>query len=56
MEINTIGIDLAKEVFQVHAVDTRGHVVLKKKLKRKEMAVDLQRDVTQVLHRKVTHP
>jgi transposase len=38
MEINTIGIDLAKEVFQVHAVDARGHVVLKKKLKRKEMA------------------
>jgi transposase len=38
MEISTIGIDLAKEVFQIHAVDARGNVVLKKKLKRKEMA------------------
>ena len=37
MEISTIGIDLAKEVFQIHAVDARGNVVLKKKLKRKEM-------------------
>jgi hypothetical protein len=30
MEISTIGIDLAKEVFQIHAVDARGNVVLKK--------------------------
>lgn len=37
MEISTIGIDLAKEVFQIHAVDARGNVVLKKKLRRKEM-------------------
>ena len=37
MEISTIGIDLAKESFQIHAVDERGKAILKKKLKRKEM-------------------
>lgn len=37
MEISTIGIDLAKESFQIHAVDERGKTVIKKKLKRKEM-------------------
>lgn len=34
MEITTVGIDLAKSVFQVHAVDQHGKVVLKKQLKR----------------------
>ncbi len=38
MEITTIGLDLAKNVFQVHGVDTRGHTVLKKQLKRAQMA------------------
>jgi transposase len=37
MKISTIGIDLAKEFFQIHAVDHHGKVVQKKKLKRKEM-------------------
>jgi transposase len=39
MEITTIGIDLAKNVFQVHAVDEHGKVVLKKQIKRDQMAV-----------------
>jgi transposase len=34
MKITTIGIDLAKNVFQVHGVDERGKVALKKQLKR----------------------
>ncbi len=34
MDINTIGIDLAKSVFQLHGVDAEGKVVLKKKLRR----------------------
>ncbi len=34
MEIKTIGIDLAKNVFQVHAVDSRGKVVLRKQFRR----------------------
>ena len=38
MKITTIGIDLAKEVFAVHGVDQRGKAVLRKQLKRNEMA------------------
>jgi len=38
MEVTTIGIDLAKNVFQVHGVDVQGKVELKKQLKRDQMA------------------
>jgi transposase len=38
MKITTIGIDLAKEVFQIHGVDAHGKVVLRKQLRRGEMA------------------
>ena len=38
MNITTVGIDLAKNVFQVHGVDHHGKVVLKKQLKRAQMA------------------
>ena len=34
MKITTVGIDLAKNVFQIHAVDERGKTALKKQLKR----------------------
>ena len=37
MEIATIGLDLAKHVFQVHGVDTAGAVVLKRRLRRREL-------------------
>jgi transposase len=37
MKITTIGIDLAKSVFQVHGVDAHGKTVLRKQLKRKDM-------------------
>lgn len=37
MNITTIGIDLAKNLFQVHAVDERGHAVLNKQLKRSQV-------------------
>ena len=37
MKITTIGIDLAKNVFQVHGVDERGKAVLGKQLKRKDV-------------------
>jgi transposase len=39
MKITTIGIDLAKTVFQVHGVDERGKVVLRRQLRRKDVAV-----------------
>lgn len=38
MKITTIGIDLAKEVFQIHGVDAQGRAVLRKQLRRSEMA------------------
>ena len=37
MKITTIGIDLAKMVFQVHGVDKHGKVELRKQLKRKDV-------------------
>jgi hypothetical protein len=38
MEIKTLGIDLAKRVFQLHGVDSKGKVVLKKRLGRDALA------------------
>lgn len=38
MKITTIGIDLAKEVFQIHGVDNHGKIVLRKQLRRNGMA------------------
>ena len=38
MKITTIGIDLAKNVFQVHATDEHGKKVFNKALKREQMA------------------
>ncbi len=37
MKITTIGIDLAKNVFQVHGVDERGNPLIQKKLKRNQV-------------------
>jgi transposase len=38
MKITTIGIDLAKNVIQIHGVDERGRTVLRKQLKRGQVA------------------
>jgi transposase len=38
MKIKTVGIDLAKSVFQVHGVDEHGKTVLKKQLRRDQVA------------------
>lgn len=37
MQLTTIGLDLAKHVFQVHGVDTAGTIVLKRRLRRGQM-------------------
>jgi len=39
MKITTVGIDLAKNVFQVHGIDERGKTVLRKQLRRTQVAV-----------------
>lgn len=33
MDITTLGIDLAKSVFQLHGIDAHGAIVLQKKLR-----------------------
>ncbi len=37
MQVSTIGLDLAKQVFQVHGVDAAGAVVLRRWLRRSEV-------------------
>ena len=37
MQVTTIGLDLAKHVFQAHGVDADGHVVLRRRLRRAEI-------------------
>lgn len=37
MEITTIGLDLAKSVFQVHGIDAAGNVIVRKALRRAQM-------------------
>ncbi|HTU45817.1 MAG TPA: IS110 family transposase [Bryobacteraceae bacterium] len=38
-EITTIGVDVAKHVFQLHGVDAAGEVVLRRRLRRSQIAV-----------------
>ena len=37
MKITTVGLDLAKNVFQVHGIDAVGEVVVRKTLRRRQM-------------------
>src|ERR671938_1230465 len=37
MQITTVGLDLAKHIFQVHAIDAAGQVVARKRLRRPEV-------------------
>jgi hypothetical protein len=39
-EITTIGLDLAKHVFQVHGIDAQGTTVLRKRLRRGHLTAD----------------
>jgi transposase len=38
MKVTTVGIDLAKQVFQIHGVDECGKAIIKKQLRRAQMA------------------
>lgn len=42
MQASTIGIDLAKSVFQLHGVDAAGRPALKKRLRRGEVRTFFQ--------------
>lgn len=39
MTIKTIGLDLAKQVFQIHGVDEHGHIVLRKLVPRGQLSI-----------------
>jgi hypothetical protein len=41
--ITTVGLDIAKSVFQVHCVDANGDVVLRRQLKRRYMLAFFQK-------------
>jgi len=41
--VKTIGLDIAKSVFQVHGVDADGQVVIRRKLKRRYMLAFFQK-------------
>jgi hypothetical protein len=41
--ITTIGLDIAKSVFQVHGVDTEGNVVIRRQLKRRYVLAFFQK-------------
>ena len=38
MQVTTVGLDLAKRIFQVHGVDAAGKVVIRRRLQRSEIA------------------
>ena len=37
MKITTVGLDLAKNVFQVHGIDSAGKVLVRRSLRRRQM-------------------
>ncbi len=41
--ITTIGLDIAKSVFQVHGVDADGHVVIRRQFKRRYVLAFFQK-------------
>jgi transposase len=41
--ISTIGLDIAKSVFQVHGVDAAGQVVIRRQLRRRDVLVFFQK-------------
>lgn len=42
-KVTTLGIDLAKSVFQLHGVDAEGRAVLRRQLRRSQMLEFFQR-------------
>jgi transposase len=37
MQVTTIGLDLAKHIFQIHGIDAQGRIVLRRRLRRAEL-------------------
>jgi transposase len=43
MEVTTIGLDIAKSVFQVHGVDANGNVIVRRQIKRRYVLAFFQK-------------
>jgi transposase len=41
--ITTVGLDIAKSVFQVHGIDAQGGVVIRRQLKRRHVLMFFQK-------------
>jgi transposase len=41
-EITTVGLDIAKLVFQIHAVDAEGRVIVRRQVRRSQLVKFLQ--------------
>jgi transposase len=41
--VTTIGLDIAKSVFQVHGIDTEGKVLIRRQLKRRYVLAFFQK-------------
>ena len=42
-EVTTIGLDIAKSVFQVHGIDAAGNVIIRRQLKRRYVLAFFQK-------------
>lgn len=42
MEVAFLGIDLAKNIFQLHGEDTGGHVVLQRRVRRDRLMAEVE--------------
>ena len=43
MTITTVGLDLAKSVFQIHGIDAEGQAVLRRRLRRQDLLAFFER-------------
>ena len=41
--VTTIGLDIAKSVFQVHGIDAKGNVVIRRQIKRRQVLAFFQK-------------
>ena len=50
--VTTIGLDIAKSVFQVHGVDAAGQVVIRRRLKRRTVLAFFQKLASRLASRR----
>ena len=53
MKISRVGVDLAKNVFQLHGVDRNGETVLKRRLSRDKMPIGEEESIPLLSGKKV---